>query len=500
MIARAGHSNRAVFQGLENFSPIFPRLGKFRRFFSKAWKTAALLGAVSALGAEPPRSFTLESAVQGALTHNRELLRLAAAHEAALLERAAAAAEFAWRVRPDSGVSSVAGAQTRQAGLALLKKTEWGAGFEFGGRVISTAVENGEDSARRTLRASVSQPLFRYAGRETAREPIVRAESRILGALRRLELAKSDVALRAAEAYYDVFRLEAQARNEEAALERLERLRRLTDARARQGRASPVDALRVATQRGDAEARARAARERVAARRLDLADLLGLEPGVELDLAPPPWTDEEEISLEAALAAARTHRLDLAQVERDWEDARRGLRIARRGLRPDLRLVISAERYGEGGSPTGGGLDETAWSIGLQAEGDLVGGRERIAWQRAALDEALARDEIETARRFAEQQVRREFLRWAHARAEIGPALRNRELAEARLRLARRLFELGRGDSFAVTDAEQQFQQAEAAHLAARTEAVLAGLRLRRVMGTLLETPEELRPRGEEGP
>jgi outer membrane protein TolC len=53
---------------------------------------------------------------------------------------------------------------------------------------------------------------------------------------------------------------------------------------------------------------------------------------------------------------------------------------------------------------------------------------------------------------------------------------------------------MGRGDNFAVTDAEQQFQQAETAWLAAQTEATLAGYKLLRLLGTLIEHPDELKP------
>jgi len=121
-------------------------------------------------------------------------------------------------------------------------------------------------------------------------------------------------------------------------------------------------------------------------------------------------------------------------------------------------------------------------------------GRERIAYRQAQLDERTALADIETSRRLIERQVRQQLLEQARATAEVGQAQRNRTVAEARLRLARRLFEMGRGDNFAVTDAEQQFQQAETAWLATQTEAAVAGYKLRRLMGTLLECPDELKP------
>ena len=471
----------------------FPRVGSPAVFFSKVWKFAAALLAAASAGAAEPVAATIESAVARALRENRELLRLAAAHEAALLDLESADAEFDLRVRPDGGIAAAGDAQTRQLGLLLLRKTEWGAQLELGARALQTDADG--DRHRRTVRAAIRQPLFRYAGREINREEAARAEGRIRAALRRLELAKNDLALRVAQAYYDIYRLEEQARLEQAAVERLGALRRLAEIRARQGRATAVDALRVAAQEGEAAARARAVRERAAARRLELAEWMALPPDTPLDLAPPPLTVPEAPSLEEALAAARANRLDLAQLEDDVGEVRRGARIARRRALPDLRLVASIERSGGGDGPMAGGLEETRWTIGLQTDGDWGGRRERLAARRAELDEATALDDLDSARQRIEREVRERHRALESALAETAPAQRQRDLAETRLRLARRLFEMGRGDPFGVSDAEQQFQQAEAAMLAARIEAVLADYRLRRETGMLIETLDALKPR-----
>jgi len=476
-----------------------PRIGNGFRRFSKGWKIAALGLAAAGAAAGEPVAVTIESAVARALRENRELIRLAAAHEAALIERSTADAEFDLRLRPDGAIASSGGAQTRQLGLALLRKTAWGAQLEFGARAIQTDGDAG-DSDRRALRAVVSQPLFRYAGREVNREAVARAESRVRAALRQLELAKSDLALRVAQAYYDIVRIEELARIEQSALDRLAALRRLSDIRVRQGRAAAVDALRIAAQEGEAAARVRGALEQAAARRLELAELLGLAPDTPLELAPPPLEVAPAAALADALAAARANRLDLAQLEDDLAEVRRGLRIARRRTQPDLRLVASIEQSGGGPGPLDGGLDETTWTIGLQSDGDWGGRRERLAVRRAELDEATALDDLIRARWTAERQVRERHLALERALAETAPARRNRDIAEHRLRLARRLFEMGRGDPFAVSDAEQQFQQAEAAWLSARTEAVLADFRLRRAAGVLIETPDDLKPRGDRSP
>jgi outer membrane protein TolC len=481
---------RTVFQGVEN-----GRLG-----FSKAWKMGLLLFPI--LGTFPagaqtnaPLALSLQGAVQLALLQNRDLGKLAAAHESALLGRADAETEFSIRARPNGSVGSTAGIQTRQFGVDLLKKTEWGTQLEIGGALTKSDISDSDFAARDSVHVTLAQPLLRYAGRLVNREGLERASSRIKTALRSLELKKSDVALQVVQTYAEVIRVEAQAAVEQAALARLDKLARLTQARTQQGRATKVDSLRVESQRGDAATRARTVAERAAALRLDLAELLGLEPHAALQLAPPPLLAAATQAVAFAVATAWSNRLDLAQVQQDHRDVERGLRIARHMLLPDLKLVASYERYGEGATiSSAGGFDQSNWSIGLQADGEIGAGRERIAYRQAQLDERTALADIETARRLIERQVRQQLLEQARAVAEVGQAQRNRTVAEARLRLARRLFEMGRGDNFAVTDAEQQFQLAETAWLAAQTEAALAGYKLRRLLGTLIECPDELKP------
>jgi outer membrane protein TolC len=489
----------ALTLSIRSFYKVFQRLEAARMIFSKAWKISLfcfpMLGNLAGAQTNAPLVLSLQGAVQLALLQNRDLAKLATAHETALLDRAGAETDFSIRARPNGGVSSTAGIQTRQLGLDLVKKTEWGTQLEIGGAAMRSDIPDSDFAARDSVHITLSQPLLRYAGRLVNREGLERASSHIRTALRSLELKKSDIALQVIQTYAEVHRLEAQAAVEQATLARLDKLARLTQARAQQGRATKVDTLRVEAQRGDAATRARTVTERIAALRLDLAELLGLEPEAALQLAPPPMFAVETQAVAVAVATALSNRLDLAQVQQDHRDVERGLRIARHMLLPDLKLVTTYERYGEGATvSSASGFDQSNWSVGLQADGDLGAGRERIAYRQAQLDERTALADIETARRMIERQVRQQLLEQARAAAEIGQAQRNRAVAEGRLRLARRLFEMGRGDNFTVTDAEQQFQQAQTAWLAVQTEAALSGYKLRRLLGTLLECPDELKP------
>ncbi len=83
---------------------------------------------------------------------------------------------------------------------------------------------------------------------------------------------------------------------------------------------------------------------------------------------------------------------------------------------------------------------------------------------------------------------------YQQARTENDIAARASAGADARLRLARELFHMGRADSFAVADAEQAYVQSQVTLLNANAEVTRASYRLSLVLGTLLAPPDDLKP------
>ena len=443
-----------------------------------------------------PLQLTLPAAVQLVLLQNRELIKLAAAQESALLGVQDAEAEFAVRVRPDGGASRMEGLASYQYGLRALKKMPWGTGIEVGGQVQNTDLPDSGANTRDSVRISITQPLFRYAGGLLNQEALAKAASRVQTARRNLEMKKNDLVLQAAQTYEELLRLRQQAEVEAQAGQRLANLLRLTQAREKQGRATRVDVLRVELQRGQSQSRFEDVRQRRAALELDLAELLGLDANARCALKDSPDLALDVPAPEAAVQTALANRLDLAQILQDYRDVERGLRVAKHKLLPDLKLVTTLERYGAGAGVTAAAanLNQNNWFVGLQMDSDLDPKRERIAYRQALLDEKTARDDIATAERLVQRQVRQQLLAFDRAQSEVRLAARNRQAARDRQRLARRLFELGRGDNFTVTDAEQEGLRAEADWLAARAEAAVAGYRLLRATGTLLACPNDLLP------
>jgi outer membrane protein TolC len=455
-----------------------------------------LLGAGPGIAGDAARPLTLEGAVDRALSHNRDLMGTALAARTREAEIARAQADFAYRLTPAGNAGFTDDGESLAYGLSLSRKLPWGTTVAAGG---SLAVDTGNGGAADRYtgrwRVQVDQPLFRNAGALPQREPLRQARSRHRQSLRLLETTRADLVLDVVERYEHMLALQRSIDADASALPRLEKLRRLTEARSRQGRATPLDVMRVDLQHGQAAARLENAREQLAAQQRALAEQLGDAPDTTYVLAAPPRIAIDVPDADEAAAAALSNRLDYAQALEDQADAARGKRIARRALWPDLnltaRLEQSATENNASDALAGG---ETAWFVGVSGDAELLAAADRTALRQAALGEEAAQLDIEIVRVRIVRQVKDQLGAYARAQQEAEIASRNVSLAERRLQLAMRLFEKGRADNIAVTDAEEALQLAEDARVTTEAEASVAGYRVFRATGTLIAYPDDLKP------
>lgn len=436
---------------------------------------------------------SLEEAINTALSGNRTLAALELDVNGRVLAAEQARYQFAFNLRPIAAATARDDADTLAYGLAASRQLPVGTEVEAGVRMDETDADLGGRERSGAVFVEVSQPLFRDWGTLVNRENIVQADNRITAAQRSLELRKSDVVVEVVAASQELLRLQRLIDFETRSIERFDKLVRLTRAREKQGRATQVDRLRVEFLRGQAESRRAGAREQLRSRQADFADLLGLDPAT-----PVAPADEADLRLAIpergeAVATALARRLDVAQARQDIEDARRGIAIARKQLAPDISLVGRYERFGNDRSwSEAWSLEEEGWVVGLGTDSDLLLREERLGVRQAALDEESARLRLDEVDALVRRQVEQALSACRRAEEERGIAEANLALAEQRAALSQRLYEKGRIDNNAATDAENELLEARTRLLDARAEAVVAGYRLLRMMGMLLEVPPEL--------
>ena len=451
-----------------------------------SWVVVFLAWSGGALG-EEVRWLGLEEAIGLALERNRDLAVVGRGVDRAELGVEAAASEFGLQWSPDGNAGVAKGGDSWQYGLRVARPTRWGTEVSGGGRFRSEGRD--EEEGRREFTAwdvRVAQPLFRRAGRLVNEEGVMQARQGVRAALRQVEAAKAGLVIEVVETFERIRVLEEQIEGDVRALERARRLAALTEARERQGRASAVDVLRVDLLRGEAEARLASSRERLDVGRRSLAELVGARPDVVFRLEEPVRLALELPGTEEAVRLALANRLDYGQRFDGIEDARRGERIARRELWPDVSVVGQV-------SWLSGDVEEEDWFVGLTTGAGYSARRQRNEVARSRLEVVDAVDQMENLALVIARQVQQQMTAYGSAQVEAEIEERNFVVAMRREELARRMFEAGRGDHGSVTDAEDQLTQASIRRLNARARASVSGYRLLWVMGLLIDSPAELK-------
>jgi len=454
-----------------------------------------LLSTVLSAFAQSDTGTTLEQAIDTALRQNRNLATLRLSLQSAYFGVDSAEAPFGITFSPDGLAESSDTRSAMELGVIASKKFAPGTVLEAGGRAGESSFDNSEDLKRAAVHLQVRQPLFRNAGALVNREQVVQANNDVLSARRRIELARADLIVQVVEMHEDLLRLQQQLTVDQRSYKRFDQLYRLSQLRERQGHTTRVDTLRAEFERGQAELSIATTQERLLSRRADMADLLALPansdyvalPGVDLKIDN---TDADE-----AEAVALANRLDYAEAIQDFQDAARGVEIARRQLLPNLNMLARYEKLGEGASYSEATkLDDETWFVGFSGDTDVPPRSERADLGRAKISEETAARQIEILASSLRVQVQQALLSYDRARKQVVYAERNHTLARDRARLTLRLFNLGRETSFNVTDAETQLLEAETRMLASRADVSISAYRLLRVLGTLVESPEDLRP------
>jgi len=436
------------------------------------------------------RELDIEQAINHALANNPGLESLGFSTESADLSVGVARSEFRFfvRVRLEKG-----GEANEYVGVRLTRKTVYGT--EMSLRGLNESITDGGHQQRLILQ--ISQPLFRFGGRLINEEPLIRARQRRLTVLRAYHEQRSALVVSVAEAYERVLRLEQQLAADEQAAQRAESLYKLTLARERLGRTTRIDTLRVRLQQGQARSRVNNTREQLGVTRRRLLELMGQGGGGDLALVPTAPFTVETTDLDSALQVALANRLDYAQAQQQYADARRGSRIARKSLLPDLSLVARYEQADEDIFP-GDQLNtsRSAWTLSLVSDTNVNQRREKLQYDQSLLSQNQALASIRQTHLAIGRDVEQRLLAYRRSRTELDVLKSNFELAAARLRLARKMFRLGRIDGFSVTDAEQSYFTAQSRLLVGRSEATVNGYRLLDGLGTLVEVPTYLKPGG----
>lgn len=439
------------------------------------------------------RTIDVEEAVNLALLNNRKILGARLQVDKLELGAVLRRNDLLTTLKPDGNAVYSRENETLFYGLNLSKKMPWGTALSSRAGYGLSKTDDDETVEGGSVRFEISQPLFRRMGRKVTLEPILQADSDLRATRRALQGRQEDIMLEVLRSFEQIILLHQRIGSARRACERLDALFQLSQVREQQGKQNRIAGLRVELQRGQAQVRLQNDEELMLAEIENLADLVNAGQPLELSLEPPRAVELVLPDLDEAVTLALDHRLDYAQALDDYRDRDRLLAIAQRRVWPDLQLTTQYEMRPE----VGGGafdLQDDAWFAGLRLGSEFDVRDEKAVIRQSTSSRSQAALDIENQRYQVGREVRASIRAYRRAQADVNITARNLELANKRLELARALYELGRGDNFSVTDAELSLQNAETAAYTSASETRLSTWRVLAAMGTLVESPEELKP------
>ncbi|WP_144440503.1 TolC family protein [Limnochorda pilosa] len=469
------------------------------------------LMAVPAVRAEAPRRLTLPEAIRIAWEQGPDLEEQ---------RRAVAEAEL----------------QARQAGAPYLPQAGLGAGY-------SVSEDAGEGTV--TVRLSLDQsfalkPLLGGALPANVRQAQLALEQ----ARRRLEEGRQDVAGSVLGAYLDLVGARSAVEGQRITVEQAETLLAQTEDRARQQAATEADLY-------DARASALSARQKLAEAEFNalkaqtqLNQLLGLPLRTPLEVSevhdmtsiepitpgeagsapraagnqgqPPGDAPAAAPSVDALIAHALSHRLELAEAREDLAEARTALGELKRPFEPTLSLT--ATYAGEDGSvqatlPTDtwqvevsgqarlytsdenpGSLQlglGTGWSAGAELSLPLLdGGGRRTARETQAIQVERLEAKVQDLEASVAEEVRQAHE--AYLLAQEAVPVRELQLEAARMRLEaeQKRFAAGAITPRDLADAQDDYDAALADHASARLQVLRSAADLQRAAALPVARPD----------
>jgi len=229
--------------------------------------------------------------------------------------------------------------------LTLTQKLPTGGQLSVSGSAGLATVDFAGEGAQDTTTAgsiSLSQALIRGAPRWVAFEGLTQSERNVIYAARRFESFRQDFAIRTSDQFYGVVVQKKQQVIAKRQLDASEFSYKLAKAQYRLRRSTQRDVFRAERDYRNAQNNVLEAEQNYKTTLDRFKIRLGLPLAVEFDVADDiPEVVDPKIHTDAAIHAALSNRLDLLTQRERLEDTRRGVRIARHNLLPDLDVNAS---------------------------------------------------------------------------------------------------------------------------------------------------------------
>ena len=353
-----------------------------------------------------------------------------------------------------------------------------------------------------SLSLEVTQPWLRGFGREVG-------EGALSDALQAAELSELErraranaVAAEVLSAYWTLWFLERQRETVRDSLTLQRESLQLARVREEVGVGARADIVRLKAEVAQAAEELLALQGQARAQRLELERLTGQDYGQLQDTTEEVVLPELDPALsqaddETIVQLALTRSPEIERLKRLAERADLQTVLAEDQARADLQTVATLNVNGIGqGLPMAlaqlATFNSAVGYIGLRLSLPLVQKGLEASAERAALGARRAREDLDGARNAATAQALTLINELRVARERVALLKEAAEAFEESATIERARFEASEGTSFEVTQALTRLRQSELRALSAARDAYLAQIALKRLLGLLVEAPEEL--------
>ncbi len=404
--------------------------------------------------------------------------------------------------------ASVRGGETRDSGSSTFRTSSPSASlgvsrlFSTGGdaavdiRAGYTTSDPGGDAGATTnwgssVGITLSQPLLKFAGKETTEVNITLAGSALQDSLERFRSTATDTVFAVITSYHRLYVLRRVLDSRVAALESAQSL--LDRIRAK--KSGPLQRLEIAN-----------AEFALTQRRKDLVDaersvsdqmagfryLIGLETKTQIVPVDPPSREEPSGTQEQAVQAALEFRPDLNRLRRALKMSQLQERVAKHQVLPDLFVFVSGGLTGSGknfeGSYQQVGEDPgTFWSAGVELNVPLGNTFAENDYRKNKLRTEQLQNQIQALSWLIQNDVEADLRALISARLQIRTADTSAQFAEQRLEEYRKSNSAGTATVQEVITAENDATAARNAQLDALEGFANGVARLWRDTGELLD-------------
>lgn len=344
----------------------------------------------------------------------------------------------------------------------------------------------GDTSYSTSAGINLSQPLLRGGGYLVSHEALTQAERSMIYAVRDFELFRQDFAISTAQSYFNLVRQKVNLDNEQRRYNEAVFDRKKAKALRQVDRSNDRAVFLAQRRETDAQESLLNARanydQAVDSFKIDL----GLEtttPVVIVNEEPP--FEIVNVDPDSAIEVAKYNRLDIATQRDQLEDTRRGLRIAKLNLLPQLNLDAGYS-VGDGGTTLGQAFpDDWSWSAGLSFTVPLQRRGDRNAYRSAQI--AVARGERSLTLTYDNLalNIRNQLRQLRSLEAQI--ILSDQDIAqeERAVAVTEIRFESGDVDNRDLLDARQALIDARNAIIQRKVDHFIRRLQLLRALGLL---------------